>query len=350
MHEHALRTILLVQAVEESDTDGELLPLVARAQATQSFVRGDAEVQDAFAGDALSRAGERMLARRAAHLHARLRLRAPVTDELLAVAGGAGASNGLLALALFAGLVLAILDGRGYIDILGYALLGLLAWNLLVYALLIANWIRPRALSGTGLARLYARWMASRAHSVLRRSRSFNAPLAAALPRFATDWGALSQALIMQRAKRILHICAALVAVGFIAGLFVRALVLRDHAAWGGSFLGAAMVRVFLQLLYSPAAAILGIALPAATPDVAALNVAGASRGAAALPWIYLISLTVAFYIIAPRAIAAAATSLRLWQIGRRVAVPASVVAYARRVLFAAAAAPASSPLPGSPI
>jgi hypothetical protein len=40
--------------------------------------------------------------------------------------------------------LLAVLDGRGCIDILGFALLGLLAWNVLAYALLIANRVRPR--------------------------------------------------------------------------------------------------------------------------------------------------------------------------------------------------------------
>jgi hypothetical protein len=79
MHEQALRTILLIQAVDESDTQEELLPLAERAQATQNVVHGDADAHDAFAGDALSRAGERLLARRSAHLHERLR--APVTAE-----------------------------------------------------------------------------------------------------------------------------------------------------------------------------------------------------------------------------------------------------------------------------
>jgi hypothetical protein len=59
MHEQALRTILLIQAVEESDTQGELLPRAERAQATQYVVHGDADAHDAFAGDALSRAARR---------------------------------------------------------------------------------------------------------------------------------------------------------------------------------------------------------------------------------------------------------------------------------------------------
>jgi hypothetical protein len=349
MHERALRTILLIQAVEESDTQGELLPLAERAEAMQSIARGDVDVHDAFAGDALSRAGERLLARRAAHLHERLRLRAPVTDKLLAVAGGSSGPHGMLTFALIAGVVLAVLDGRGYIDVLGLALLGLIAWNLVVYGLLIANWVRPRAFSGAGIARLYARWMASRADAVLRRSRSFNAPLAAALPRFAKDWGALSQALIMQRAKRLLHLCAALVAVGCIAGLLVRGEVLRDHAAWSSSFFGAAIVRVFLHLLYGPAALISGIALPPSAQDVEAMRLGGASGGVAALPWIYLIALTTTLYIIVPRALAALTASLHLWQIGRRMPLPESVVPYARRTLSATAAAPVGNSLEPKP-
>jgi hypothetical protein len=337
MDEQSLRMILLVQAVEESDSSGELLPLVERAEATQSLVLEEAHVRDAFAGDALSGTGERLLARRAAHLHGRLQLRAPVTADLLAVAGGSGSSTGLMGVALLVGVLLAVIDGRGHIDILGFPLLGLVAWNLLVYALLLANCVRPRLLSGAGVARLYARWLAGRAQSVLRRSRAFNAPLAAALPRFATDWGALSRALVMHRAQRIFHVCAALVAVGFIAGLCVRGVVLRDAAAWSGSFFGAAVVRVFLHLLYAPAAAIAGSALPGA-PEVAALHVTDLTGAVAPLPWIYLISLTLMIYVIVPRALMAAWHSLQIWRTGTRMAVPASIVPYARRTLVASAA------------
>lgn len=339
MDEKALRTILLIQAVEESDTAGELLPHAERAAATGSVAGADVQAHDAFTAEALSPAGELLLARRAAHLHERLRLRAPVTEELLEVAGGSSASGVLLSCALLAGVLLAALDGRGYIDVLGGALLGLIGWNLAVYALLIANWVRPRAFSGAGLAHLYARWMAGRVAAVLRRSRSFNAPLAAALPRFASEWGALGRALVIQRAKRLMHVCAALVAVGFIIGLFVRAEVLRDHAAWSGRFLAPAVVHVLLQLIYGPAAAISGIMLPAAAQDVEAML-----AGVAPLPWLYLIALTATLYIILPRALAAAAASLHLWQGGRRMPLPESVLPYARRALLVPAA-----PGPGDP-
>jgi hypothetical protein len=139
MRVHDLRLILLIQAIEESDTKGELLPLVER---------GACDVPQAFAGEALSPAGELLLARRAQLLYERLRLRAPVIDHVLAVAGGSGARGGLIGAALFTGVLLAALDGHGYIDVLSLALLGLLAWNLLVYAFWIASRIRPHSWSG----------------------------------------------------------------------------------------------------------------------------------------------------------------------------------------------------------
>ena len=307
MHEHALRTILFIQAVEDSDTKGELLPLAEREEATQSVAGGDGGVQEVFADGLLTLAGERLLTRRALHLYERLRLRAPIIDQALAVAAGSGAADGLQAIALLVGLLLAVLDGRGYIDILGWSILGLLAWNLFVYVLLVANWLRPRRWSGTGVASLYARWMGS--------------------------------------ARRIFHVCAALVAVGFIAGLFIRGLVLRDVAGWQSSFLGAGIVRACLKLLYAPAAAILGIALPSGVQDVAALRVTDAGGGVAPLAWLDLGTLTVTLYIIAPRLLAAALAGVRLWIIARRMTVPASVVPYARRILPAARAGLAGSPL-----
>jgi Protein of unknown function (DUF2868) len=335
MHAHDLRRILLVQAIEECDAKGELLTFAARAAATQAALREKSDAAQAFAGDALSAAGERLLLRRARELEESVRLRAPIVERLHALSVGAGRRDGLLVLALLAGLVLAALDGHSYIDILGASLLALLAWNLSVYALGAANLVRPRAQSGAGIAGLYARWLGRRAALVLKRSRSFNAPLAAALPRFSSEWGTLARALVLQRATRLFHICAALVVLGLVVGLCVRGFVLRDAAGWSSSLLGAGAVRWLLSLLYAPAAAIAGVALPTTAADVEALHVASGVGGAKPATWIYLIALTMTFYIIVPRLLGAAAASVRLWQIARNMPVPVSVVPYARHTFIA---------------
>jgi len=339
MRAHELRTVLLVQAVEETDTTGELLPLAERDAVTREILRDAGAAGEFFAGDRLSDLGERLLVRRTRELQARLRLRAPIIDRLLAESVGAGRRDGLLVLALLVGFVLAALDGRSYIDILGPALVGILAWNLGVYALRLANLAGPRSLSGAGITRLYGRWLSGRAAALLRRSRAFNAPLAAALPRFTKEWGVLAQALVMLRAIRLFHVCAALVALGMIAGVAVRGFVLRDAAGWSSSLFGPGIVRGFVWIVYAPAAALARIALPASSVEVESLHVAGASGGGASSAWVVLIASTLALYIIVPRVFAAAVATLRMWHSARTMAVPALVLPYARRTLSAADAA-----------
>jgi hypothetical protein len=335
MRAYELRTILLIQAVEESDTKGELLPLAERDAVTRQVLREAGAASEFFAGDGLSDVGERMLVRRSRELQARLSLRAPIIDRLLAESVGAGRRDGLLVLALAVGFVLAALNGRSYIDILGLALLGILAWNLGVYALRIANLAAPRSLSGAGVTRLYARWLSGRAAALLRRSRDFNAPLASALPRFTKEWGKLARALVMQRAIRLFHVCAAIVALGMIAGLAVRGFVLRDVAAWSSSLFGAGIVRALIWIVYAPAAALSGIALPASSAAVESLRIAGASGAGASPAWIILIALTLSIYIIVPRVLAATVASFRIWHSTRAMQIPAVVLPYARRTLVA---------------
>jgi hypothetical protein len=231
--------------------------------------------------------------------------------------------------------VLAALDGRSYIDILGASLLALLAWNLSLYALRAVHLMRPRAQSGAGITGLYARWLGRRAALVLERSRSFNAPLAAALPRFSSEWGPLARALVLERARRLFHVCAALVVAGLIVGLCVRGFVLRDAAGWSSSLFGAGAVRWLLLLLYAPAASLAGVALPASAADVEALHVASGAGGAEPAAWIELIALTLTLYIIVPRLLGAAAASVRLWQIARNMPVPVSILPYARHTFIA---------------
>jgi hypothetical protein len=336
MREQALRAILLIQAVEESDSKGELLPLAERVEATQRVLAdAAANIWDSSSPDTLPRAAERLLARRALYLQERLRLRVPITDHLLAVATGSAARDALLVAAFIAGVLLAALNGRGYIEIISLPLVALLVWNLLTYVLRMASLARRRPSSVSGIPALYARWMGNRAGAVLRRARSFNAPLAAALPRFASDWAAVARPLVLQRAKRLFHICALLVAAAFVAGLLVRGYLLRDAAGWGSSFLAASVARIFLWLLYAPAAALAGVSLPASAQEMQALHVGADLAGAAAGPWIALIAWTVSIYIIAPRLIAATVISLRLWQVATRLRLPASVIPYARRTLAA---------------
>jgi hypothetical protein len=340
MHERALRTVLLIQAIEETDRAGDVLPLADRADATRAVARGGAQAQPTPAGAALSPPAESLLVRRAQRLLTRLRMRSPAVDQVLALAAGlTWLGRAVFVFAFAAGISLAALDGSRRINILAFPLIGLIAWNLFIYAVLLATWLRRGSQKTTAASfwssHFYERWIGRRIDSLLRQSTRFNAPLAAGLRRFVSEWSEIAHPMLMERAKRFLHLAAALLALGLIAGLYVRGIALRYEAGWESTFLGPQSVHALLVALYGPAAALSGIALPS-LEDIRALRWTGVSGGGEAAAWIHLIALTAVLYIVLPRLIAALVSSFSLWRLARRAPLPPSLLGYARTLLIAA--------------
>src|SRR6266581_1661674 len=90
MHQRSLRTVLLIQAIEETDRAGEVIPLADRADASRAVVRERESQQlgQAQASALLSPQVEGFLVRRAERLLDRLRTRSPAVVHILALAGG----------------------------------------------------------------------------------------------------------------------------------------------------------------------------------------------------------------------------------------------------------------------
>ena len=347
MHQRALRTVLLIQAIEETDRTGEVIPLADRADASRTVVRESPNLSEArlravqpglTQGEArtsalLTKDSETFLIRRAQHLLDRLHTRSPAVAHILALAGGVTwLGRFLLVLAFAAGVSLSALDGSRRINILAFPLIGLVLWNVLVYGLLLVTWVRNhgRPPDGFWSATMYERWIAGRIESLMRHSTRFNVPLSTGLRRFAAEWGALSQPMVLLRAKRLLHLAAALMAIGLVGGLYVRGVVLRYEAGWESTFLGPQSAHALLSLLYAPASSLSGIPIE----DMTALRWTATGGGGDAAPWIHLIAITALLYIAIPRLLLAAATSFALWRFSRRPPVPASLLGYARALLM----------------
>lgn len=344
MNIQTLRSVLLVQSIEESDRDGEVLPPADRAEATRIAVREAPPGALQRAGAALPRSAEAFLARRAECLLERVRSRSPGIDHVLAVAAGlTWLGRGVLLLALLVGASLSALDGSRRINILSFPLLGLLVWNLFVYGVLFAVRLKRRRAAGIGpgsggfwSGRVYERWVGRRVASLLAESTRFNAPLATALRRFTGEWAAVVHPLLLERAGRLMHLAAVLVAVGLIAGLYVRGLVFRYEAGWESTFLAAPSVRALASLIYGPAAFVTGIGLPT-TEALEALRWSGTSGGGEAASWIHLIAVTAVLYIVIPRSILAALSWLKLWRLSSHPPLPPSLLSRARALLVGVA-------------
>jgi hypothetical protein len=342
MDQRALRTVLLIQAIEETDRAGEVIPLADRADASRAVMRDSPKLAptqssaSAQSSAPLSPKSEAFLVNRAERLLDRLRSRSPVIMHILALAGGITWLGRLvLLLALAAGVSLSALDGSRRINILAFPLVGLIAWNLLVYALLLVTWARTRGREPAGVwsAAIYARWISGRIEALMRHSTRYNVPLSTGMRRFAAEWGALSQPMLLLRAKRLLHLAAALLAIGLIIGLYIRGIAFRYEAGWESTFLGPPSAYALLSVLYGPASALSDISYGSLS-EIAALRWTATGGGGEAASWIHLIAITAVLYIVLPRLLAAVAASVALWRLSRRVPLPPSLLGYARTLLM----------------
>ena len=290
MNEPAARDVVLVRALETADAARSVWSDADRLWAG----RIAAETVGEGAGD------DAFLAQRAKLVVERIGGRHP---RVKALAGGASArawlTPTLAVIAFVAGAVGVDIGPAHRINLLAPPVLGLLAWNIVVYVALIANALssatrRERPLGP--LRRNVVGWLRDIAGPT--RKPPLPAPLAEAAVRFATDWSALAMPLWQRRAARLLHLAAAALAAGAIAGLYVRGIALEFRAAWQSTFLTAHDVANILGVVLAPGSWLTRIPIPDASRLAA---IGGGSAGENAAPWIHLYAATIVLIVIVPR-------------------------------------------------
>ena len=332
MDEGAARDVVLIRAIESADQDRVLITDEDRRHANRAaaeLARWDANARRSATLD------EDFVAQRAELLIRRLGQRnRPIERASRAFAWRGWISYAIPLLALAAGAVLEQIADRQRVNLLAFPLFAIVVWNLAVYLLLIGRLIvdaghAPRL---SGLRNAVARSM--RHGSTLARG-----PLGAPLGRFATDWIELSTPLMLARAARVLHLAAALFALGAIAGLYVRGLVFEYRVGWESTFLTAADVRRILAVFLSPAASLVGTTFPS-VDEVAALRFGSGGGGENAARWIHLYAITVGLVVIVPRLVLFAFARWREQRLQRRFPLDIGDP-YFRRLLAGFSARPA---------
>lgn len=332
MREAELRRVLLVKAIEESDREGALIPVADRIAAGREAKRNAVEtgVKE-----------EALLATRATILLAKIAARYPFVETVLALVGGPAWIGWLLiAVALLFGIALSALDGTRRINILAFPLLGLVLWNLAVYAVVALDAMRPAPVPGSGrrwLPALLAHSGVVRATRLVGKSRSFNTPLSEALGRFTSQWYVAAKPLLVRRATRLFHLCAAAVGIGLIAGLYLRGIALDYRAGWESTFLDARQVRAVLSFLYGPASLVTGIPIPDAA-HLEAIRWLDGAGGEGARQWIHLLAASAAVFIVAPRLLLALLATFAIARLSLRAPLPPELATYFRKAFGAAGA------------
>jgi hypothetical protein len=287
MDERAARTVVLVRAIETADVARELLTDADRAwagRAAAEMVGADGG-SDAFLVQRATLLVDR-LARRYAKVAAWAAL--PPARAWLTPLAAAGA--------FFVGMLGVDVGSEHRINLLAPPVLALLAWNLAVYVLLGASLFVRRGNSGRPLRERVAKVV----HDAARPWRGASAPpsLVAAATRFAADWTTLAAPLWRERATRLLHVCAAALAAGAVAGLYVRGIALEFRASWQSTFLDADAVARILHVVLAPGSWLTGIAVPEAER---LQTIGGGSAGENAAAWIHLFAATILAIVIVPR-------------------------------------------------
>jgi hypothetical protein len=294
--EAAARRVLMLQAFETAGSDSPLWTAEDRAWATRlARETGAADKRPAAALDLRATHAMQRLAPRDATVARRLTARMWSTAWVPLVLG----------LAFVAGIAVDAIGGTRSINLLAPPVWAVIAWNLAVYlGLLLPKPDVPR-----GPRALLARRLLG--------GTGGSAPLRA----YTAAWAQASLPLAAARAGVLLHAAAAALALGLLAGLYMRGLVLDYRAGWESTFLEPGAVRTGLATLLWPATWATGIPVPDVTAIEALRVGAGVTATAPAGDWIHLYAAMLGLFVIAPRAVLALLAALRSGHRARHVAL-----------------------------
>ncbi|HEX4233108.1 MAG TPA: DUF2868 domain-containing protein [Caldimonas sp.] len=273
------------------------------------------------------------VADRARHALQRLGPREPGLERIAgATTWRSGWVRGVVLVAFVLGIAADAIGSAQRINLLAPPLWGVLLWNAAVYLVLIA-WplvrLLRRAPTKPGpIVRATELLLGSR-----RLPRASAAGSATAIRRFASLWLQRSGALAALRAETVLHAGAAALALGLIAGMYARGLVLDYRVVWESTLLEPPAAHAVVSTVFGPAARLAAIALP----DEAAFAALRATRGdtvvgAPAAAWLHLIALTLVGAVVLPRTLLALGCAAIVAARTRRFALPLDAPYFQRLV------------------
>jgi hypothetical protein len=327
MNEAFAKKVLLVRAVEAADSEGKFLSeedrgYAGRAAAElirwQAAEHGERPSTEAFIGKRAELLTAKLAERFPKALRAfesmRWRPWLGILLPLLAFIIGAAAEH---------------VADRHRVNILAFPLLGLLVWNVVVYVSLSVSAVRSLATRSSPQSGWLRRQLSGLHGTVARRAVG---PLAGTVARFVLDWTQRSAPLTLARAARVLHLSAASLALGAVAGLYIRGLVFEYRAGWDSTFLDANAVHGILAFFLQPAARLIGLPFPS-VEEIAALRWS-AGTGENAARWIHLYAVSAMLVVVVPRLILAAIAGWRERRIAAHFSLPLDEP-YFRRLLSA---------------
>jgi hypothetical protein len=324
MDEPTARRLVLAYAIETADTQGKLLTEQERAQ-----IDREARQAAGVGGEGAEPiAPEHFLDVRARRVLSAIGGRHPA---LFALQEPRSWQRWLLWLAPAAAVVLGVLTdviaNPHRVDLVSLPLLGLVAWNLAIYLVLIGGRLFAGNAAHRPLLAGLGRWTDGE-RAMRRGSGNLRANVTAL---FHLRWYAVTEALHVQRIKRVLHLSAAGWAVGVALSLLARGLVVEYRVGWESTFLDAQQVHAILSALRLPALLLFPFQ-PFSVQEVAALQFSQGGGAVAGARWVYMYVALLLVLVVVPRLVLAAMARWHERGLARNLALDLSEP-YFRRVL-----------------
>lgn len=296
MNEQVARDVVLVRAIESTDTKREILSDDDRMYASRSAK----ELAQWQASDSkMPVTAEHFLQQRSEQILKRLAERTPAFAAFARQRGGiAGLTIALPLIALLLGAGLDRIGDPHRVDLLSAPLLGIIGWNLLVYLILIVSMVVPSAGGGWRAAVL------RRVSGVAAMPRKLPHALSTALAEFALQWTRISAGLNQARISRAMHLAAAMFATGALLSLYARGFLSEYRAGWESTFLNASQVQAILSALFAPALTVFPVQ-GFSVADIEALHFSRPQSPAGGARWVHLYGATLYLLVIVPRLVLA---------------------------------------------
>ena len=298
MNPEEVRRVMIVQAVEQTDERNRFISNADRTEAA-SVAGAPLAKNSSFSEE------HRFLAARAESIITQLISRYPDESSWLLSSNSnyrLGLLSGVLFLiALVAGFLSNELGPDRRINIISFPLLGILAWNLIIYVKEVCLFLRHRDSLFSGF------WTEACAGFISPPqipSTEDPSPLNAAQKLYARRWYEFQFPVLSFRIKSLLHFVALTIAAAAIGGMYVKGMSNEYRAIWESTFItDADQLQPFLNFVLGSAVSISGDALPS-VEELNAMRWQSGDRevgGENAARWIHWYAITIGLFVLLPR-------------------------------------------------
>lgn len=211
------------------------------------------------------------------------------------------------------------------LSLIALPLLAIVSWNMLVYAFMLVRGVlslgrRKPSKSLDSDAHLNASgtlglWL-SRSSAVLK-----DPTIGRIYQHFLRDWSPFLQRKQARQLQAMLHISAAMLAVGVIAALWVTGMFNEYRIGWESTWLNAGQMHTLVNILSWPAQAILGMP-PWSLEHIQLLQTWPAGNQQGGQQWILAYSLLLGLVVVLPRLLMALFNAVMIVRLTQSLHLP----------------------------